>query len=133
MNRRLRVITVLALGVCALAAYFYWSQQFHGARAVDAQALVQTLGHQVEDFHKHCGFYPSSAQGLEALRSKPTTEPLCPDWHGSYLTGELQDPWGNPYFYSSDTKMFDLRSFGRDARVGGEDEDADLVYTPFRN
>ena len=39
------------------------------------------------------------------------------------------DPWGNKYIYKAPGEHgeFDLSSFGRDGKLGGADEDADIT------
>lgn len=72
------------------------------------------------------GHYPSTEQGLAALLAKPADEPK---WAGPYLSKALpKDPWGHDYQYRSPGEHgdYDLLSFGKDGRPGGEGEDADL-------
>src|SRR5260370_17668960 len=43
------------------------------------------------------GVYPTSEQGLAALRTKPES---VNNWQGPYTQKELEpDPWGHPYIY----------------------------------
>jgi len=63
------------------------------------------------------GSFPSTAQGLEALRVKPSTNPLPQNWNGPYVEKEPLDPWGNPYIYASPGEHradYDLSSKGKD-------------------
>jgi general secretion pathway protein G len=76
--------------------------------------------------------YPSTDQGLEALRSRPTSGDAPRNWRGPYLSKQVaMDPWGRPYVYVSpglvNATSFDLYSLGRDGKVGGENEDADIT------
>ena len=53
-------------------------------------------------------------------------------WKGPYLRKELpNDPWGRPYVYVSpgvvNSESYDLYSLGRDGKIGGLEEDADLT------
>lgn len=71
--------------------------------------------------------YPSTAQGLAALRSKPSSAPEPKNWKGPYLKSEIpNDPWGNPYVYKSpgthNADSYDLSSAGPDAAEGTEDD-----------
>jgi len=64
------------------------------------------------------GSFPSTAQGLEALRVKPNTNPLPQNWNGPYVEKEPLDPWGRPYIYVSPGEHrpdYDLSSKGKDA------------------
>jgi len=63
------------------------------------------------------GSFPTTNQGLDSLRAKPTTSPIPNSWNGPYLDKEPVDPWGNVYVYSSPGKHrpdFDLSSKGKD-------------------
>ncbi|MDB4915070.1 MAG: ral secretion pathway protein GspG [Gemmatimonadetes bacterium] len=76
--------------------------------------------------------YPSSEQGLEALRSTPTTGDAPRRWRGPYVSKVLApDPWGRAWLYVSpgraNPESFDLYSLGRDGKLGGEGEDADIT------
>lgn len=76
--------------------------------------------------------YPTSAQGLEALRTRPVGADAPRNWRGPYLMKVIgADPWGRGYLYTApgrvNAESFDLYSLGRDGRVGGTDEDADLT------
>jgi general secretion pathway protein G len=72
------------------------------------------------------GFYPSTEQGLEALRTQPATSPVPPKWAGPYIKKKPLDPWGNPYHYSSpgthNPNGYDLSSYGKDGAEGGKDD-----------
>ena len=68
------------------------------------------------------GRYPTTGEGLSALRVKPASST---DWKGPYLKRTPQDPWGNPYVYRSpgDHNLdYDLYSYGPDGAEGGGDD-----------
>jgi general secretion pathway protein G len=63
------------------------------------------------------GSYPTSSQGLDALRVKPNTNPLPENWNGPYIEREPVDPWGRAYVYVSPGEHradYDLSSKGKD-------------------
>ncbi len=63
------------------------------------------------------GRFPSTAQGLEALMTKPTVPPTPRSWNGPYLEKQPMDPWGEPYQYASPGQhntSYDLYSYGPD-------------------
>ncbi|MCF7875335.1 MAG: type II secretion system major pseudopilin GspG [Candidatus Omnitrophica bacterium] len=68
--------------------------------------------------------YPSTDQGLDALRSEPSGSPRASNWQGPYLRKKPVDPWGAPYQYRHPSDHqgvdFDLFSYGPD---GVESED----------
>ena len=77
------------------------------------------------------GFYPTTAQGLRALSSKPDRLPVPRNWNGPYLKVNrrddiLLDPWGNKYIYvypgRNSRDGYDLISYGKDRKKGGGDD-----------
>lgn len=70
------------------------------------------------------GYFPSTSQGLEALRTKPSTTPLPRNWRGPYIEREPVDPWGATYIYVSPGKHrsdYDLFSQGKDESLVDDD------------
>lgn len=91
-----------------------------------ARAQIDGLQKALDQYRLDTGRYPSSGQGLSALRARPADEPK---WAGPYLTKAVpKDPWGHDYVYRSPGEHgeFDLSTQGRDGRPGGEGEDADI-------
>jgi len=73
--------------------------------------------------------YPSTEQGLQALVTKPTIEPVPGNWKsGGYLEKLPKDPWGTPYLYLNPGRHgeIDVYSLGPDGQPGGEGKDADI-------
>ncbi|MFO7569220.1 MAG: type II secretion system major pseudopilin GspG [Smithellaceae bacterium] len=91
-----------------------------------AKAQIELIEQALDHFRLDIGRYPTTQEGLNAL----TTNPGIPKWEGSYLRKGLpMDPWDHPYQYQSPGSHgeFDLFSYGRDGKPGGEGEDADVV------
>ncbi len=68
--------------------------------------------------------FPSTAQGLDALRVRPVTHPLPQNWNGPYVEKEPIDPWGRPYVYVSPglrRSDYDLSSKGKDEASDKDD------------
>lgn len=92
-----------------------------------ARAQIDALQKALDQYRIDTGRYPSSDQGLAALREKPVDESR---WAGPYLSKAVpKDPWGHDYQYRAPGEHgeYDLLSFGHDGRPGGEGEDADLT------
>ncbi|UCJ18932.1 type II secretion system major pseudopilin GspG [Pseudomonas sp. MM211] len=73
--------------------------------------------------------FPSNEQGLAALVTKPTVEPMPRSWRADgYIRRLPQDPWGNAYQYRSPGEhgRVDIYSLGADGVDGGEGIDGDL-------
>lgn len=91
-----------------------------------AKAQISLIEQALDQFRLDVGRYPSTQEGLNAL----VTNPGVPKWEGSYLKKGLPaDPWGTAYQYTAPGSHaeFDLLSYGRDGKQGGEGEDADVV------
>jgi len=102
------------------------------AKVTAAKAQLELFGLALDQYRLDNDYYPSSIQGLDALRSIPTGEPAARNWRGPYLKKPVpQDPWGRPYIYRSPGEKnpngYDLQSYGRDGRSGGDGQDADVV------
>lgn len=102
------------------------------AKVQAARTQIEMLGMALDAYRLDNAFYPSTAQGLEALRERPEGEPEPLNWRGPYLRKAVpDDPWGRPYVYRSPGEVnaqgYDLLSLGRDGREGGEGEDRDVV------
>jgi general secretion pathway protein G len=71
--------------------------------------------------------YPTTEQGLQALITKPTTEPVPTNWK-PYLEKLPNDPWSRPYQYLNPGVKgeVDVMSFGADGQPGGEGKNADV-------
>ena len=70
------------------------------------------------------GMFPTTAQGLAALRTKPTSHPTPQNWNGPYVERDASDPWGNPYVYVSPGEHrsdYDLSSKGKDESSDKDD------------
>ena len=73
--------------------------------------------------------YPTTDQGLQALKEKPDGEPVPPHWKsGGYVDRIPNDPWGNAYqyLYPGVHGDFDLYSLGADGELDGEGTNADI-------
>ena len=102
------------------------------AKVTTARTQIELLGVALENYRLDNGVYPSTQQGLEALRAKPSGSPDARNWRGPYLKKAVPaDPWGRAYLYKSpgekDRAGFDLTTMGRDGQAGGSGEDADLT------
>jgi general secretion pathway protein G len=97
------------------------------AKTKTAKAQIELLGTALDSYRLDVGKYPSTEQGLNALREQPSG---VDTWNGPYLPKDVpQDPWGNAYHYKSpgENGDYDLYSYGADNKSGGEGEDADVT------
>lgn len=91
-----------------------------------AKAQIDSFGKALDQYRLDTGRYPDSAQGLNALMTRPGNEAK---WSGPYLAKAIPlDPWGNAYLYKypGEHGEYDLVSYGKDGQPGGNDEAADI-------
>jgi general secretion pathway protein G len=97
------------------------------ARSTAARTQIDLLGVALDSYRLDNGSYPSTEQGLAALRDRPTRDPAPSNWRGPYLRkGVPVDPWGRPYIYRAQSSDYELQTLGRDGRPGGDGEDKDV-------
>ena len=101
------------------------------AKVSAAKGQIELFALALDQYRLDNDYYPSTAQGLEALRTAPGGEPAPRNWRGPYLRKPIPlDPWGHPYVYVcpgiTNPSSYDLLSYGRDGRPGGTNEDADI-------
>ena len=128
----IEILVVVAV-IAVLAALVAPNVFGHLGTAKDsaARAQMEMLGAALDAYRLDNGHYPTTVQGLEALRTQPTMEPRPRNWRSPYLRrGVPLDPWGNPYVYISPGEAnphgYDLSSYGADGVPGGEGENADI-------
>lgn len=125
------MVVVIVLGLLAGLVAPQILGRVSEARSETARTQLELIRVALDSYYLDNGRYPTTAQGLEALRTEPTSDPRPRSWRGPYLRGEVpDDPWGRPYIYRSpgtdNPTSFDLETLGADGAPGGEGEDADL-------
>lgn len=93
-----------------------------------ARAQLDALHKALVAYRLDVGSYPATDPGLKALVDKPSG---AAQWSGPYLSKTLPlDPWGHPYVYRFPGRNteFDLLSYGRDGKPGGEGDAADIAF-----
>lgn len=123
---------LIALTLLGFAATFIAGKVFdrlNEGSVQTAKIQIKKIEERLMEFRRHCGYYPTSEQGLDALIEKPTTGKECKRYApGGYIQGGKVpvDPWDNEYIYESDGKTFSILSYGADGLEGGEGYDADI-------
>lgn len=100
-----------------------------GARTQKAFADFKAIETALKTYRLDNFMYPSSEQGLEALVSKPSLDPVPKRYPANgYLSALPKDPWGNVYLYLSPGEHgeIDIYSLGADGVAGGEGQAADV-------
>jgi general secretion pathway protein G len=124
------VITVIAILAGLVGPMVF--RNVGDAKVSAARAQIELFALALDQYRLDNDFYPSTTQGLAALRDKPTGDPEARNWRGPYLRKAIPpDPWGRPYSYKSPGQVnadsYDLLSLGRDGQPGGSGEDADVA------
>ncbi|CAN5692132.1 GspG family T2SS major pseudopilin variant XcpT [soil metagenome] len=123
------VVAVLSVLAALVAPNVF--QHLGTAKDAAARSQMEMLGAALDAYRLDNGRYPTTAQGLAALREEPAAEPRPRNWNGPYLRRAVPlDPWDNPYVYTAPGEAnpgsYDLVSYGADGTPGGEGENADL-------
>lgn len=92
------------------------------AKQKTAQTQIQLLATALDLYHLDVGNYPTTEEGLKALKEKPA---IAVSWGGPYLDKTIpNDPWGRAYTYKcpGEHGPYDLYSLGAAGAPGGEGE-----------
>jgi general secretion pathway protein G len=121
------MVVVVIIGVLAAIIIPNVLDRTDDARKTAARTDITNIGAALKLYKLDNFRYPTSEQGLQALRAKPTAGPVPSNWR-SYMEKLPNDPWGNPYQYLSPGLKgeVDVFSFGADGKTGGEGNDADI-------
>ena len=111
------MVVMVIIGLLAATVVPKFFGQVVKAMQQDAQAQIELLGQALDLYRLEKHKYPTSDEGLEAIKS--------------YLKKSIpKDPWGNDFIYESPGKEgrgYDLISYGADNAEGGEGTDLDIV------
>lgn len=87
------------------------------AKPEKVQADLLAFKEMLASYELQNGTLPTTEQGLKALWSRPTVEPIPPHWQAQ-LDQETLDPWGHSYQYRNPGKhnpdKYDVFSMGPD-------------------
>ncbi len=121
------MVVVVILGVLAALVVPRVVGRADDARAVAAKQDIASVLQALKLYRIDNSRYPGNAQGLGALVTRPTTEPLAENWK-SYLDRLPSDPWGRIYLYLNPGVHgeIDVFSLGADGNPGGDGADADI-------
>lgn len=120
------LIVLVIVGLLAALAGPALYQRIKPARQSVAQAQIQSFMTALDSYFVDAGSYPTTQQGLLALREAPEG---VTNWQGPYLKRDLpNDPWGRAYQYAAPGRSggYEIFSFGADGREGGQGEDQDI-------
>lgn len=124
------VLAIIATLVAVVAPEVF--RNVGDAKNDAAKSQIEIFALALDSYRMDNDMYPSTQQGLAALRVMPATGDHPRNWRGPYLRKDVPlDPWGRPYGYVApgveNPASYDLYTLGRDGKPGGEGEDADLT------
>ena len=124
------LIVIVILGLLAGVIALNVMPQRDKAKVATTRQSIEALEVALQMYSIDVGDYPTTEQGLMALRNPPN--PVPADWNGPYVTKPtFNDSWGNAFIYRYPGNhagySYDLYSLGRDGKEGGEDHNADIT------
>lgn len=128
------VLVVTIIAILAGAVVVQASKQTRKARRARALSDIRSLETALDIYTADNNTPPTTQQGLEALRKRPTSSPVPRNWDGPYIKKPVgRDPWGNPYVYrypaqqNPDPEGYDLICYAADGQPGGDGDAADIT------
>ncbi|MEO9103308.1 MAG: type II secretion system major pseudopilin GspG [Burkholderiaceae bacterium] len=121
------MVVLVIIGVLAALIVPNVLDRADDARVTAARTDVNNLVQALKLYKLDNQRYPTAQQGLQALLTRPQTNPVPPNWK-PYLEKLPNDPWGRQYQYLNPgiKGEIDVMSFGADGQPGGEGKNADI-------
>jgi general secretion pathway protein G len=120
------VVTIIALFAALVLPKMMGSAD--KARKTQAKAQINSYLTALGSYKLDTGVYPTTEQGLQALRVKPEN---VNNWQGPYVQKDIDlDPWQHPYVYKFPGDHGDdpdIICYGGDGQPGGDGLNADIV------
>ncbi|HLB58285.1 MAG TPA: type II secretion system major pseudopilin GspG [Gammaproteobacteria bacterium] len=121
------MVVVVILGILAAIIVPKIMSRPEQARMVKVKQDILAIQSALDLYKLDNNFYPTTDQGLQALVSKPTSDPIPHNWKdGGYLQQLPIDPWGEAYQYVNDNETIRIFSYG----PKGKDGDSEISNTP---
>ncbi len=121
----MEVLLVLAILVIlgSMVGYYMVGAQKKGYERT-ARAQIGNFERMLTGYRLDTGSYPTTSQGLQALREAPADMGNSSKWDGPYAEKAIPaDPWGNPYQYELvDADNFRIWSWGPNQQSGDDDD-----------
>ncbi|MBU6469265.1 MAG: type II secretion system major pseudopilin GspG [Gammaproteobacteria bacterium] len=117
------MVVVVILGILASIIVPKIMNKPDEARVVKAKQDIRAIQSALEMYKLDNFVYPTTDQGLQALVTKPTTDPVPPHWK-QYLDRLPIDPWDYPYQYLNPGVHgpIDIWSYGPKGPSGGSSD-----------
>jgi general secretion pathway protein G len=119
------VVTIIALFAGIVGPRLFKAAD--SSKVTAARTQMNSFNQTLLLYKNGTGNFPTTEQGLRALRTKPAD---VPNWDGPYLQFDIPlDPWGRPYIYKYPGEIPDepeILSLGADGQPGGTGINADI-------
>jgi general secretion pathway protein G len=122
------LVVILILAILAALVVPRVVGRTSDAKRAKAASDISTLSSLLQQYRVDTDTFPSTEEGLSALRVQP---PDVQNWRGPYTSKDIPtDPWGNEYVYESpgpNGEDFLITSYGADGAPGGEGDASDIT------
>jgi general secretion pathway protein G len=113
------MVVVVILGILAAIIVPKIMSRPEQARIVKVKQDIMAIQSALDLYKLDNSFYPTTDQGLQALITKPTTDPIPQNWKSDgYLQQLPTDPWNQPYQYINDNEKLKIFSYGPKGKNG---------------
>ena len=97
------MLVVIIIGALAAMVLPRLSGRSEQARITVAKTDINSnIAVALDLYELDNGRFPTTEQGLSALRVKPAGFPEATNWSGPYLKKEPKDPWGKEFQYQQE-------------------------------
>lgn len=118
------LVVILILAILAALIVPRVIGRTEDAKRAKAATDIKSLETALSSFRLDVGRYPSTEEGLDALRNEP---PDVRNWKGYIEKAVPPDPWGAEYVYEFiGEDAYTVLSYGADGAPGGEGNNADI-------
>lgn len=131
------MVVIVILGLLAAMVVPNVMGSLDEANISKVKTDIQGLETALKMYNMDVKRYPTTDQGLQALVTRPSSNPVPKKYRsGGYIEKLADDPWGSPYYYklpSDHGARYDVFSAGPDGEAGTCDDignwNADAVTT----
>src|SRR2546425_3177316 len=96
------LVVIIVLGLLAALVGPRILGRVSEAKSATARTQIELLGLALDNYRLDSGAYPTTEQGLDALQTKPTREPVPLNWRGPHLQkARPPPPLGRPHIYQT--------------------------------
>ena len=93
------LLVILILAMLAGVAIVTFSGTREGAKIDTTKLMLTEIETSLDIFNSHVNRYPTTDEGLDVLRKKPSDEEIAEKWRGPYLKKEPKDAWDKSFHY----------------------------------